>query len=125
MDNERENHNVYIIPPNFIETGTFFGGAFKVRNAIEAGALVIATGAPAFKLPVSLTARIIIVCVTSLPLGLFALIGVSGDSLSEFILAFIRFLSRRRIIGASTDGVMKRPGVNAKKNTIRGEMCQE
>ena len=34
---EREELDVYVIPPNFIESGKLFGGMFKLRNAIEAG----------------------------------------------------------------------------------------
>lgn len=35
----KNDHDIYIIPPNFIETGTFFGGMFRARNVIEAGIL--------------------------------------------------------------------------------------
>ena len=37
--NNKNEHDTYIIPPNFIDSGTFFGGMFKARNAIEAGAV--------------------------------------------------------------------------------------
>ena len=40
MNNENDLDS-YIIPPNFIETGTLFGGMFKARNAIEAGILAV------------------------------------------------------------------------------------
>ena len=33
----KNDHDIYIIPPNFIETGTFFGGMFRARTVIEAG----------------------------------------------------------------------------------------
>ena len=33
--NNQNDHDTYIIPPNFVETGTFFGGMFKARNVIE------------------------------------------------------------------------------------------
>lgn len=33
----KNDHDIYIIPPNFIESGTFFGGMFRARNVIEAG----------------------------------------------------------------------------------------
>ena len=38
MDNQNER-DIYVIPPNFVDTGTFFGGMFKARNVIEAGIL--------------------------------------------------------------------------------------
>ena len=75
-----------------MDTGTFFGGMFKARNVIEAGILAAAIGFPVFYLPISLTARIIILCLTALPLALVALMGISGESLSSFILIFFVLL---------------------------------
>ncbi len=99
MKNQNEN-DTYIIPPNFVDTGTFFGGMFKARNVIEAGILSAAIGIPVFVfLPVSLTARIVILCLTALPLALFALIGISGESLSAFLVIFLKYLKNRRIVG--------------------------
>ena len=40
MNNTEEQHPVFI-PRNFIEKGTFMGGMFKIRNAIEGGVLAI------------------------------------------------------------------------------------
>lgn len=91
----------YIIPPNFIERGTFFGGMFKARNAIEAIILAIIIVIPILNLDISLTTRIITVCLTALPVALFALIGVAGESLSSFAWTFIKFLHSRRIIEAN------------------------
>lgn len=63
----KNDHDIYIIPPNFIETGTFFGGMFRARNVIEAGILALAIGTPVFLcLPFGLTARIIALCLTAL-----------------------------------------------------------
>ena len=94
----QEERDVYIIPPNFIEGGTLMGGMFKTRNVIEAGILGALTGVPVLKLPFSLTTRIIILCLTTLPLVLVALIGIGGGSLSEFILQFFSFLRNRRTL---------------------------
>ena len=44
----KNDHDIYIIPPNFIESGTFFGGMFRARNVIEAGILAFAIGVPVF-----------------------------------------------------------------------------
>jgi len=46
--NHKIDRDTYIIPPNFIESGTFFGGMFKARNVIEAGILAFAIGVPVF-----------------------------------------------------------------------------
>ncbi len=94
----QEERDSYIIPPNFIEGGTLMGGMFKTRNVIEAGILGALTGVPVLKLPFSLTTRIIVLCLTTLPLVLVALIGIGGGSLSEFILQFFSFLRNRRTL---------------------------
>ena len=99
MNKQNEHHDTYTIPPNFIEGGTLFGGMFKIRNVIEAGILAVSVGVPVFSIDISLTARIIILCLTALPLGLFALMGVNGEPLSSYIIAFFKWLGNRRIIG--------------------------
>lgn len=97
-----EERDSYVIPPNFIEGGTLLGGMFKTRNVIEAGILAVLVGGPVVGLNLSLTTRIIILCLTALPLVLVALIGISGSSLSAFILQFFSYLRNRRIL--SRDG---------------------
>ena len=89
----KNDHDTYIIPPNFIETGTFFGGMFRARNVIEAGILVFAIGAPVFSVSSVHRSRVIIIlCLTALPVGLVALIGISGESLSQFLVIFLKYL---------------------------------
>lgn len=75
-----EEFEVYVIPPNFMEGGTLFGGLLKTRNTIEAVILGLAVGVPVLRLPFSLTVRVVILCLTALPLVLLALIGVFGDT---------------------------------------------
>ena len=99
MFTKQEEHDTYIIPPNFMETGTLFGGTIKIRNALEALALTLLIGIPVFHLPFRLTTKIIITCLTVLPAALFALIGIDGDSLGSFILNYFRFLKNRRLLG--------------------------
>ena len=93
-----EERDVYVIPPNFIEGGTLLGGMFKTRNVIEAGVLGLLVGLPVLNLSFSLTTKVIILCLTALPLVLVALIGIAGSSLSAFVLQFFRFLRNRRIL---------------------------
>ena len=71
---------------------------FRTRNVIEAGILGAAVGLPVLNLGVSLTTRIIILCLTALPLVLLDLIGVGGSSLSSFILLFFSYLRNRRVL---------------------------
>ena len=49
----QEDNDMYIIPPNFIDTGTIFGGTIKLRNALEALILGILIGYPVFQLPLT------------------------------------------------------------------------
>ena len=99
MSTRQEENDTYIIPPNFMENGTLFGGIVKIRNAMEALILTLLIGIPVFRLPFRLTTNIIIACMTVLPAALFAVIGIDGDSLSSFVLNYFRFLKNRRVIG--------------------------
>ncbi len=99
MSMQPEENDLYIIPPNFIESGTLFGGTVKIRNAIEAAVITLAIGIPVFNLPATLTTKIIVACITALPLALFALIGIDGESLTSFAINFFIYLKKRRIVG--------------------------
>ena len=46
---ERNENKVYIIPPDFIQSGTLFGGLVKFRNALEAAVLAFLAGFPVLK----------------------------------------------------------------------------
>ena len=96
--NNSEEHQIALIPRNFIERGTFMVGMFKIRNAIEGAILAIGIAIPVVHLPLSLTIRIIILCMTSLPAAMVALIGIGGESLTAFLMNAIRFLFNRRIL---------------------------
>ena len=124
--NNQNDHDTYIIPPNFVETGTFFGGMFKARNVIEASVLAFAIGLPVFLfLPLGLTARIIVLCLTALPLALLALIGISGESLSSFLVIFLKFLKNRRIVGGEPAGETAYPGLAGRGRVKRKEPAKE
>lgn len=117
MSIKHEENDVYVIPPNFIETGTIFGGTIKFRNAAEAVILSLLIGIPVFHLPVTLTTKIIIACLTVLPAALFAIIGIGGESLSSFVINFFIYLKNRRIVGLSDDA--DTPTVSAPKKEKR------
>ena len=112
----KNDHDIYIIPPNFIETGTFLGGMFRARNVIEAGILAFAIGTPVFLfLPFGLTARIIALCLTALPVALVALIGISGESLSQFLVTFLKYLRNRRVVGGDGEQPCEKVGKHLKQ----------
>ncbi len=122
----QEDNDMYIIPPNFIDTGTIFGGTIKLRNALEALILGILIGYPVFHLPLTLTARIIIACLTVLPVVLFAVIGIGGESLSSFVLNFFVYLKNRRIIGIKEDTSVndetttkRKPATKTKEKSVK------
>lgn len=100
---ERNENKVYIIPPDFIQSGTLFGGLVKFRNALEAAVLAFLAGFPVLKLHIGLTAKVIILCLTALPLGVLGLIGINGESLSSFIFGFLKFLKNRRVLKIGSD----------------------
>ena len=74
MSNTKDERDVYYIPPNFLTSGRLFGGMIRMRNAIEGCALVVLTGFPIINLPFSLSIRIIILCLITLPLGVFGVL---------------------------------------------------
>lgn len=95
---EHEELDVYVIPPNFVEGGKIFGGMFKLRNVFEAAVLGGAVTMLVLKIPVSVTARIVIMCLTTLPISIFGLIGIEGESLTEFVINVIKFIRNRRTV---------------------------
>ena len=92
-----EETPVSFIPSNFIEKGKILNGTFDIRNAIESIVLSLAIGIPVFHLPLSLTARIIILCMTALPAAMVALIGIGGESITAFLMNALRFVVNRRV----------------------------
>lgn len=119
MSKPNEERDIYYIPPNFLASGRLFGGMIRARNAIEACVLVLLTGIPIIKLPMSLTVRIIILCLLPLPLGIFGIIGFEGDSLSEFAINWVRWFIHRRNLYRSDVTIPE----TARKQKKRIEAC--
>ena len=95
---QRERSDVYIIPPNFAKEGTLFSGRIEGRNAFEAAVLFIVLFRILLFLDVSIKIRIYIGIIVILPLTILAVVGVNGESLLSFIIQFIRFVTRRRVV---------------------------
>ena len=49
----REERDAYLIPQNFVDTGTILGGTVKLRNAVEAAVLAVGSAVPLFYLPLA------------------------------------------------------------------------
>ena len=101
----REERDVYLIPQNFVDTGTILGGTVKLRNAVEAAVLAVGSAVPLFYLPLAFNIRLMIVIAVSVPLGVFGVVGIGGDSLTQFVAHWFRFMKRprRRAILKPTD----------------------
>lgn len=96
---DNEYNNIFTIPVNYTDSGKVLGGMFEMRNVIEAVILLIALGYPELKLiPMTGTTRIIVMVITLIPLVIFALIGIDGDSLFQYAGHMIRyFLNKRKL----------------------------
>ena len=94
---EREENNVYIIPANYTDSGKWLGGLLTLRNTIETIVLLVGLGYIEVALiPMSQTVRIIVMVLTMLPLGLFTMMGIDGDSLFQYLGHIFRFWKRKR-----------------------------
>ena len=98
ITHKRDERDIFLIPPNFLNEGSLFGGMLKLRNAIEAVVLVIGITIPILKITaLSFTGKTIALCLTALPVSIFALIGIGGESLTAFLMNFFRFLRNRKV----------------------------
>ena len=94
---EKEFNNVYTIPANYTDSGRLFGGMIETRNAVETAILLFLIGYPELMwLHISLMIKIVVMTVTLLPAGIIGLMGISGDSLLQFIIHMVKFWIRRR-----------------------------
>ena len=94
---EREENNVYIIPANYTDSGKWLGGLLALRNTIETIVLLLGLGYIEVALiPMGQMVRIIVMVLTMLPLGLFAMMGIDGDSLFQYLGHIFRFWKRKR-----------------------------
>lgn len=94
---EREYNNIYVIPANYTDSGRLLGGMLETRNAIEAVILILLVGYPELmwlSLPGAI--KVVIMTVTLMPLGVFALIGIGGDSLMQFVAHMVMHWIHRR-----------------------------
>lgn len=88
---------IYTIPPNYTDSGKLMGGMLETRNTVEAGILLALVGYPELMwLHLPVTAKVVVMTITLLPLGVFALMGLGGDSLLQYVSHMVMFLVRRR-----------------------------
>ena len=92
-----DEHQVYYIPWNYDEAGGVIGGKVKTRNAIEAFVLCAPIAFLEYHLlKFSIEINIIIALVTLLPLLFLCIFGLGGETISQIIMAFVRYRQGRR-----------------------------
>ena len=70
-----------------------------MRNTVEAGVLLVLVGYPELMwLHLPITAKVTVMTVTLLPLTIFALMGLGGDSLLQYVTHICLYWMRRRTL---------------------------
>lgn len=92
--------DVYTIPPNFAQEGTIFSGRVRFRNAFEAGFLGLFLLRVLLSMEWGIRGKIYVGVIVILPVVIFAVLGVQGESLTSFLFQFIKYLCRRRVLTA-------------------------
>lgn len=97
MSEETEYNNIFVIPQNFTDSGKALAGMFDTRNLIEAVALLILIGYPELTyIHASLPIKITILAVSLIPTVILALVGIDGDSLTQFAGHMISYVINKR-----------------------------
>lgn len=94
-----ESRMVFDIPVNFAEEGTVFGGKLKSRNAAETILLLILLLQPVISLRIGTKMKIYLAVLFVLPVCIFSIIGIQGESLSSFLMGVIYFFRTRKVWG--------------------------
>lgn len=94
---EEVRQEVYYIPENFDDAGGVLGGHFTQRNAIELCVLCGPLAYCEFKfLPLDMKTILMVAILTVIPLAALCAFGIRGESLSQILVAYIRFIRKRR-----------------------------
>ena len=94
---EKETNKLYAIPANYTDSGRLFGGMLAVRNAVEALILTVILGFAEIKLiPMPTTVRVVVMVLTILPTALIAMLGIDGQSLTQYLGHIFRFIKNKR-----------------------------
>lgn len=98
MAYEEENkREVFYIPQNYEDAGGIMGGHFKQRNIIETCVVCLPILIAEYNfIDLPLSTKIVIILVTVLPLACLFALGIKGESVTQIVLAFFRYLRNRR-----------------------------
>jgi len=96
---DEEAPQVYYIPANYDDSGGVLGGRIGTRNAVE---LAVFCGPLVYLesklLRFSIQTNIIIALVTILPVAFLCVFGVGGETISQLLLALIRYFRSKRVL---------------------------
>lgn len=96
---EFDNSGFYPVPANYTDSGRLFGGLCEVRNTMEAVVLVALLGYPELAwLHLALPLKVVVITITLLPLGVFALMGIGGESLLQYALHMAAYAKAKRVL---------------------------
>lgn len=95
---QKEKVDVYTIPPNFAKEGTLLSGRVEARNAVEAAILVFFLFQILMMLNLSVKSKIYAGTIVILPVAIFAVIGIQGESLTSFLFQLFSFVIKRRVL---------------------------
>ncbi len=95
--NEKEHDHEYVIPPNYTDSGRLFGGLLAVRNAVEALVITVILGYVEIKLiPMPTFVRVVVMVLTIMPSAVAAMMGIDGESLTQYLGHIFRYLKKKR-----------------------------
>lgn len=96
---EFDHSGFYPVPANYTDSGRLFGGLCEVRNTVEAAVLVLLIGYPELAwLHLALPLKVVVITITLLPLGVFALMGIGGESLLQYALHMAAYAKAKRVL---------------------------
>lgn len=96
---DKEYNNVFAIPANYTDSGKLAGGMLETRNTVEAVILLALVGYPELMwLYLDVTAKVVVMTVTLIPLSVLSLMGIGGHSLMQYLGNIVRYgLNRRKL----------------------------
>ncbi len=96
MDQKERNY-YYAIPANYTDSGRLFGGMLAVRNAIEALIITVILGYIELALiPMPTIVRVVVMVLTIMPSAVMAIMGIDGESLTQYLGHILRYLKNKR-----------------------------
>lgn len=125
---------VFDIPVNFAEEGTVFGGKVKSRNVLETILFLVLLLIPIFSLPVSMKTKMYLAVLFVLPLCIFSVIGILGESLMAFVMAVLYYLKNRKVWAAPDEAYRtemeqrerrRRKAEEKKEELVRGILAKK